>query len=50
MDGISLGVVLADLHKGYAGGRIQPGLQYPNFSQAQREAFLAGGMKNELAY
>ena len=50
MDGISLGILLADLDKAYRGARLAPTLQYPDFSTKQRQAFVSGGMKDEIAF
>ncbi|KAF3345526.1 Pseudouridine-metabolizing protein [Verticillium dahliae VDG2] len=50
MDGISLGVLLSDLHKAYHGARLTPSLQFPDFSTRQRSLIASGDMKTELAF
>lgn len=50
MDGISLGVLLMDLHKVYRGSRLPPVLQYPDFAVQQRAALESGGMAAEVSF
>lgn len=50
MDGISLGVLLGDMHNAYRGMRLPPTLQYVDYSAKQRQLLDSGGMKDEIKF
>ena len=51
MDGVSFQVFLSDLEKAYSNQSLgAPPRQFPDYSAAQRKAFLNGEMNEELAY
>jgi hybrid polyketide synthase / nonribosomal peptide synthetase ACE1 len=50
MDGISLGVLLSDMHNAYRGMRLVPALQYVDYSVKQRQLLDSGAMKEEIKF